>query len=160
MIFPGEDLPLFPVSERYLNAVRERISLARKIDIEELRMRRKNADIGWLKKSAMEMDIIVDNNRDFSDLENDSDDELDVAMQSNANRRLKQLKDNFKHLMAKPVFPAGISYKYPTSTIIDSNGSTNTDLRTHSDKESNAVNVMKTAIEDYKLAKKNKKANI
>lgn len=55
-----EDLPAFPVEERYLNAVKVRVKLARKLDQMELKVKRVNAENGWLEKAAREMDMIID----------------------------------------------------------------------------------------------------
>lgn len=121
--------------------VRERVNLARKIDVAELHARRQNADIGWLKKSAKEMDILIDDNSDYSDSENffnGSDDE--GANQIKARRNLKHMKNTLKHLIEKPIFPKGFSYKYPE---INSK-----------EKNQKAVNALKNSIvENAKLRK-------
>ncbi|RZC39427.1 ATP-dependent RNA helicase DDX24 [Asbolus verrucosus] len=57
---PGEDLPVFPVDDSYLKAVKERVNLARELDKLELEVRKGNSEVGWLQKTAEEMDIIVD----------------------------------------------------------------------------------------------------
>lgn len=164
-----EDLPIFPVANRYLNAVRDRVNLARRIDVAELHVRRKTADIGWLKKSAKEMDILIDDESDFSETDlYGSDQEIGVVEQSRERRELKQLRNSLKHLLAKPVFPKGFSYKYPTSINIDSNipdsimvGLSNpTHCQQQQRSNDNALDVMKNAIEEHKLAKKQRKLKI
>lgn len=122
--------------------------MARKIDVEELRVRRQSADIGWLKKSAKEMDILIDDESGSSDSDHfhGTDDEASGdAKQIKARRDLKHMKNSLKHLLEKPIFPKGFSYKYPG---INSN---------EEKSNQNAVNVMKTAIEDNNIAKKYKK---
>lgn len=52
-------------------------------------------------------------------------------------------------LLSKPIFPKGFSFKYPTSTGQLLSGS---DMATSNGKS--AVETMKAAIEDLKLAKK------
>lgn len=173
--FADEDLPLFPVAERYLNAIRDRVNLARRVDVAELHMRRKTADIGWLKKSAKEMDILIDDTSDFSETDlYGSDEEIGIAEQSRERRELKQLRDSLKRLLAKPVFPKGFSYKYPTSIGIDSNipvavkaaGLIDSmygqqEQQPHqSQLNENALDVMKNAIEENKAAKKQRKLKI
>lgn len=169
ILVSDEDLPIFPVADRYLNAVRDRVSLARRIDVAELHVRRKTADIGWLKKSAKEMDILIDDASDFSETDlYGSDEEIGVAEQSRERRELKQLKDSLKRLLAKPVFPKGFSYKFPTSISIDAN--TPDDIKaslsepTHANQRQqsneNALDVMKNAIEEHKVAKKQRKIKI
>lgn len=162
----GEDLPLFPVSDRYLDAVRERVNLARNIDVKELHMRRKNADIGWLKKSAKEMDILIDDESDFSETDlYGSDDESGIAQRSIEQRELKHLKESLKRLIAKPIFPKGFSYKYPSTITIDPSApdSIKAELGDHLNNDTNkktALKVMKNAIEDDKIFKKKRKLKI
>lgn len=133
-------------------AVRERVNLAKKIDVEELRARRKNADVGWLKKSAEEMDIIIDDGSD-SDESNlyGSGEETDVIQNARARIELKNMKESLERLLSKPIFPKGFSYKYPSTIQMETN---------NKDDNLNAVNVMKHAIENNKLEKKqrNKKS--
>lgn len=167
---------MFPVADRYLSAVKDRVNLAREIDIQELRLRRKSTDIGWLKKTAKEMDILVDDISDFSEADlYDSDDGGGVIERSLERRELKQIQDALKRLLAKPIFPKGFSYKYPSSTVSGSyigdssdgaksitdnllkNGSAAGTADVTKDK---AVTVMKNAIEEYKIAKKQRNKRI
>lgn len=153
------------MGERYLNAVRDRVNLARHIDVAELHMRRKTADIGWLKKSAKEMDILIDDESDFSETDlYGSDKEIGIVEQSRERRELKQLRDSLKHLLAKPVFPKGFSYKYPTSIVPDSNTPDAVKVglgdSSHGQLNENALDVMKNAIEEHKVAKKQRKFKI
>ena len=57
---------MFPVSEKYLRAVKERVNLAREVDKQELKQRRTQSEIGWMKKHADEMDMIIDGFNDES----------------------------------------------------------------------------------------------
>lgn len=65
-LFAAEDLPLFPVSERYMNAVKERVNLAREVDKQELKLKRTQSEIGWMKKHAEQMEMIIDGYNDES----------------------------------------------------------------------------------------------
>lgn len=56
----AEDIPVFPVYEKMLVAVRQRVNLARQLDKLELQARRTNSECGWLQKAANDMDIILD----------------------------------------------------------------------------------------------------
>lgn len=151
-------MPIFPVADRYLAAVRERVSLATQIDVKELQVRRKNADIGWLKKSAKEMDIMIDDESDFSENDlYDSDDGGGAIERSLVQRELKQLQQSLKRLLSKPIFPKGFSYKYPSTISIDSNASdaVREELgQSISESSGNAVNIMKKAIADGRIVKK------
>ena len=53
-------MPVFPVQEDYLKAVKERVNLARELDQLELQIRKGNSEEGWLQKAAKDMDIVVD----------------------------------------------------------------------------------------------------
>lgn len=55
-----EDIPTFPVQENFLNAVKERVNLARELDELQLRVKKVNSEVGWFQKAAKDMDIIVD----------------------------------------------------------------------------------------------------
>lgn len=56
----AKDLPLFPVIDRLLIAVKERVNIARDIDKLGLHCRRDNSKRGWLEKAAEELDLILD----------------------------------------------------------------------------------------------------
>ncbi|XP_036333094.1 ATP-dependent RNA helicase DDX24 [Rhagoletis pomonella] len=148
-----EDLPLFPVSEKYLRAVKERVNLAREVDKQELKLRRTQSEIGWMKKQAEEMDMIIDGFNDESG--SDQDDEDAFVVEKRRDRlHLENVRAQLSALLCKPMFPKGFSFKYPTSSgqlqmpDIGASG-------TASDKGS-AVNVMKAAIDDLKQAKKDR----
>lgn len=159
--------------------MKDRVNLAREIDVLELKFRRKNTDIGWLKKTAKEMDIMVDDMSDFSEADlYDSDDGGGVIERSLERRELKQKQDTLKRMLAKPIFPKGISYKYPStisaSASIDASSDGTTAKQTATSIVDNmlkngpggdaskdkAVTVMKNAIEEYKIAKKNRNKRI
>lgn len=144
-----EDLPIFPVVDRYLAAIRERVGLARKLDVAELHERRYQADKGWLKRSAHEMDILINDESDDSDANlYDSDNEVSAVDRSKVCRELKHMRGVLKHLIAKPIFPKGFSYRYPSTIHTDETVKTD---------DKNAVNVMKHAISDSQTSKKKHK---
>lgn len=152
MLFTAEDLPLFPVSDRHLSVVKDRVDLAREVDKLELKNKRTSSEIGWLKKSAEEMDMIIDGFEDGSELSDDED-----AFQIERNRNTQQL--NVKRIqlassLQKPLFPRGFSFKYPTSS-----GKLDIPKMQFSEGQStgadnSAVKVLKKSIEELKLAKK------
>lgn len=59
-LFLGEDIPIFPVEHSYLQAVKERVNLARELDELQLRVKKVNSEVGWFQKAAEDMDIIID----------------------------------------------------------------------------------------------------
>lgn len=147
--------------------MKDRVNLARELDVLELKTRRKNTDIGWLKKTAKEMDIMVDDMSDFSEADlYDSDDGGGVIERSLERRELKQKQDALKRLLAKPIFPKGISYKYPSTipasapTATSTAGSMLLNGTGGFAAKDKAVTVMKNAIAEYKIAKKNRNKRI
>lgn len=50
--------------EQYMSAVKERVNLARELDREELKLKRVQTEVGWMKKQAEEMDMIIDGYND------------------------------------------------------------------------------------------------
>ncbi|XP_034102387.1 ATP-dependent RNA helicase DDX24 [Drosophila albomicans] len=142
-----EDLPLFPISERFLGAVKERVNLARDLDKEELKLRRTQSEEGWMKKHAEEMDMIIDGYNDESGSDQDED---PFIIERRRNRlHVDSVRGKLSALLAQPIFPRGFSFKYPTSTGQLLQGS---DMSTSHGKS--AVEAMKEAIEDMKQAKK------
>lgn len=153
ILFTAEDLPLFPVSDRHLSVVKERVDLARDVDKLELKNKRASSEIGWLKKSAEEMDMIIDGfDEGGSELSDDED-----AFQIERNRNTKQLnakRIQLASLLHKPLFPRGFSFKYPTSS-----GKLDIPRMQFSEGQSaegnnTAVKALKKSIEELKLAKK------
>lgn len=53
-------MPIFPVQENILNAVKKMINLARELDKLQLQVKKANTEMGWLQKAADDMDVIVD----------------------------------------------------------------------------------------------------
>ncbi|CAG9762185.1 unnamed protein product [Ceutorhynchus assimilis] len=135
----GEDLPIFPVNDKFLSAVKERVNLARDLDKLELQVRKANSEEGWLQKAAKDMDIIVDGIYKKYDSE-----------ETSSSRKLAEIKrKRLGTLLAAQIFPKGFSGKFPFmenagNTIFETAGS-----------EEKAIDVMKTAIEsNLKLKKK------
>lgn len=58
--FVAQDIPMFPIIDRLLVAVKERVNVAREIDKLELVSKRDNLKKNWLKKAAEEMDLLLD----------------------------------------------------------------------------------------------------
>lgn len=125
-----EDIPTFPVIDRLLVAVKERVDVAREIDSLELKCRRNNVHKGWLQKAVEDMDIVLD------------EEQLESTMESKEIADLRRLLKTKKHrlasLLSKPLFPKGFSGKYPDINV---------DYRFKED-HLKAVDVMKKAIEE------------
>ena len=68
-----DDLPDYDIDMKVLAAVKQRVNLARSIEILEHRTKRDRSDQGWAKKMAEEADMIVeDDDADDADQEEDT----------------------------------------------------------------------------------------
>ncbi|XP_055372433.1 ATP-dependent RNA helicase DDX24 [Condylostylus longicornis] len=149
----NEDLPLFPVSESHMKGVRERVNLAREVDKLELKNKIISSEEGWLKKTAEEMDIIID-----SDVE-ESDSDNEIAMQKSKEKQLLANKRRaLISLLSKPLFPKGFSFKYPNLSNF-SNLNILNETSFNSDKNS-AIKAVQDSIKDLKESKRKKKKKV
>lgn len=48
------------MQQNYLQAVKQRVDLARELDKLELQVKKVNSESGWFQKAAEDMDILVD----------------------------------------------------------------------------------------------------
>nr|XP_034181790.1 ATP-dependent RNA helicase DDX24 [Osmia lignaria]XP_034181791.1 ATP-dependent RNA helicase DDX24 [Osmia lignaria] len=131
-----QDLPTFPVVDRLLIAVKERVDIAREIDKLELKCRRDNSQKGWLRKAVEDMDLVLE--------EDEEDIALDIKETADLKHQLKIKKYQLASLMSKPLFPKGFSGKYPDI---------NMDLKL-SENNQKAVDIMKKVIETIPKEKK------
>lgn len=100
-----EDLPDFPVDTDVLRSARERVLLARKLESEDHRVRRRNYENNWFRRAAEEMDIELDETL------------IDKRGQKQAaddRRRLNAMRSQLQKLLKKPLFPSGFSGRYLT----------------------------------------------
>ncbi|KAK5609764.1 hypothetical protein CRENBAI_023002 [Crenichthys baileyi] len=95
-----EDLSVFPVENRCMEAIKERVNLARKIEkIEFFNSKEKQHD-SWFKQAAKALEV-------------DLDDDLLMgsAREQDANREqqkmVKGMKKHLKHLISQPIFKDG-----------------------------------------------------
>ncbi|XP_018335713.1 ATP-dependent RNA helicase DDX24 [Agrilus planipennis] len=128
----GEDMPLFPVQQNILAAVKQRVNLAREVEKLELQNRKKSSEKGWLQKAADDMDIILDDDL----VKEEEDNFLDSA---NSLKYVQKKRKQLADLLNKPVFTIGFSGKYPTLM-----NASNLLLIEENDK---AINVAKNAAE-------------
>lgn len=137
---------MFPVSYRHLSAVKDIVNLAREVDVLDLKLRKEQRELGWIEKTADEMEILL------SGSEDDKDDIVTSRRQvtEKKNKALKGKRTELSKMLQVPLFPRGFSYKYPTATgelAIPMMG-----LKT----SENAVSVMKTAIKENAVLMKGK----
>ncbi|XP_069355838.1 ATP-dependent RNA helicase DDX24 isoform X2 [Maniola hyperantus] len=130
------ELASFPVASHSLAPVLELVNLARDLDALMLKKRRVTQAQGWRDRVAKEMDMIVD------------DDDVPTArIDPSIDKALKMKRKQLESMLARPLFPRGFSFKYPT--LNDPNA---LDMP-----EENALQVMKKAIETGELKKEKRK---
>ncbi|XP_060536730.1 ATP-dependent RNA helicase DDX24 [Cylas formicarius] len=96
------DLPLFPVEDKYLNAVKKIVNIARELDKIQLQVRKANSEEGWLQKAAHDMDIVVDGILKKYD--------LDETRHQRKGAEMK--RKHLSSLLSKPIFPKGFTGKF------------------------------------------------
>ncbi|KAL0128779.1 hypothetical protein PUN28_003878 [Cardiocondyla obscurior] len=126
-----DDLPIFPVVDRILISIKERMDVARDIDKLELKCRRQTNQKSWLRKTMEEMDMVLDE-------EDDDESSMESEEMATMKRQLKAKKSQLRSLLSKPIFPKGFSGKYLDDNL-------NIDIAQDAHK---AIEVMKKVIED------------
>ncbi|XP_073683428.1 ATP-dependent RNA helicase DDX24 [Garra rufa] len=103
----NEDLPLFPVQNECMNAIKERVTLARKIEKMEYFHSREKQHNSWVRQASEAMEIDVDEDLLMG---GGKDEEEDREQQ----RLVKIMKKQLKQLIVQPVFRHQMKTKYPT----------------------------------------------
>lgn len=139
----AEDIPLFPIENNLLNAVKERVNSARDLDRLQLKVKKTNSEVGWLQKAAEEMDMIIDDHIDTTHSTNES---------KSAKKAAEFKRKHLQKLLSTPIFPSGFSGNYPLlSTKLPALNESLTDMVI--DKQSSAIEVMKQAQSDKNFVK-------
>lgn len=60
-----KELPSFPVVSNLMDAVKQRVNLARDIDILQLQYKKATSSYNWVQKMAEEMDLVVDQDEQY-----------------------------------------------------------------------------------------------
>ncbi|XP_035467103.2 ATP-dependent RNA helicase DDX24 [Scophthalmus maximus] len=102
-----EDLPMFPIETKCMEAIKERVNLARKIEKIEFHNSREKQHNSWFKQAAEALEVDLD------------DDVLigrarDEVADGEQQKMVKGMKKHLKHLVSQPVFKRGEKTKYPT----------------------------------------------
>ncbi|KAM9340976.1 ATP-dependent RNA helicase DDX24 [Symphorus nematophorus] len=102
-----EDLPMFPIETKCMEAIKERVNLARQIEKIEFHNSREKSHNSWFKQAAEALEVDLD---DDLLLGKGKDGDYDREQQ----RMVKGMKKHLKHLISQPVFKNVIKTKYPT----------------------------------------------
>lgn len=131
------ELPTFPVPPLGLESLKALVRAARELDALLLRRRRAAQALGWREKAARDMDMIVD------------DDDAPVKdVEPGLEKAVKIKQKQLNAMLARPVFPRGFSFKYPTlnepTALLET--------------QDNALQVMKKALESGELKRDKRKS--
>lgn len=102
-----EELPMFPIESKCMEAIKERVNLARKIEKIEFHNSREKQHNSWFRQAAEALEVDLD---DELLVGRANDDEADREQQ----KMVKGMKKHLKHLISQPVFKNVIKTKYPT----------------------------------------------
>ncbi|XP_077395214.1 ATP-dependent RNA helicase DDX24 [Festucalex cinctus] len=102
-----EELPTFPVEIQFMQAIKERVNLARKIEKIEFYNSRQKHHNSWLRQAAEAMDIDLDEDLLLGKGRDEDDDREQQKM-------VKGMKKHLKYLISQPVFKSVTKTKYPT----------------------------------------------
>uniref|UniRef100_A0A1A9V5E6 ATP-dependent RNA helicase n=1 Tax=Glossina austeni TaxID=7395 RepID=A0A1A9V5E6_GLOAU len=147
----GLDIPNVEHVIHY-QAVKDRVDLAREVDKEELKLKRVQTEMGWMKKHAEEMDIVIDGYNDESG--SDQDEDAFIIERRRNRMNLLNARSQLKTLLAKTIFPKNFSFKYPTASgHLQAPEISRLTLNAEENPEHSAIKVMQDTIEDIKRAK-------
>ncbi len=98
-------VPQFPLDRSFMTAINSRISLARKIEEMEHKVRKNENEKNWFNIAAQEADIELDDHLI----------KKQTAPEDGIQKKISSMKTQLKGLMATKIIPKGISMKYLTS---------------------------------------------
>ncbi|XP_016000993.2 ATP-dependent RNA helicase DDX24 [Rousettus aegyptiacus] len=104
-----EDIPLFPVQTKYMDAVKERIHLARQIEKAEYRNFQACLHNSWIEQAAAALEIELDE-------EMYKGGKADEQEERRRQKRMKVLKKELRHLLSQPLFKDDLKTRYPTQS--------------------------------------------
>ncbi|KAG8013391.1 ATP-dependent RNA helicase DDX24, partial [Nibea albiflora] len=102
-----EELPMFPIETKCMEAIKERVNLARQIEKVEFHNSREKHHNSWLRQAAEALEVDLDDDLLIGRGRDEEDDREQQKM-------VKGMKKHLKHLISQPVFKNVIKTKYPT----------------------------------------------
>ncbi|XP_054469773.1 ATP-dependent RNA helicase DDX24 [Anoplopoma fimbria] len=102
-----EDLPMFPIEIKCMEAIKDRVNLARQIEKIEFHNSREKQHNSWFKQAAEALEVDLDEDLLIGGVKDEYDDKEQQRM-------VKGMKKHLKHLIDQPVFKNDIKTKYPT----------------------------------------------
>lgn len=104
-----EDIPLFPVETKYMDAVKERVQLARQVEKAEYRNFQACLHNSWIEQAAAALEIELDE-------EMYKGGKADQQEERRRQKQMKVLKKELRHLLSQPLFKDDLKTKYPTQS--------------------------------------------
>lgn len=104
-----EDIPLFPVETKYMDAVKERVQLARQVEKAEYRNFQACLHNSWIEQAAAALEIELDE-------EMYKGGKADQQEERRRQKQMKILKKELRHLLSQPLFKDDLKTKYPTQS--------------------------------------------
>ncbi|XP_075386848.1 ATP-dependent RNA helicase DDX24 [Tenrec ecaudatus] len=104
-----EDIPLFPVQTKYMDAVKERIHLARQIEKAEYRNFQACLHNSWLEQAAAALEVELEEGMYKGGKANEQE-------ERRRQKQMKVFKKELRHLLSQPLFKDDLQTKYPTQS--------------------------------------------
>ncbi|KAI3367736.1 hypothetical protein L3Q82_026574, partial [Scortum barcoo] len=102
-----EELPMFPIETKCMDAIKERVNLARQIEKIEFHNSREKHHNSWFRQAAEALEVDLDDDLLIGRAKSEEADREQQKM-------VKGMKKHLKHLISQPVFKNVIKTKYPT----------------------------------------------
>ncbi|XP_054276952.1 ATP-dependent RNA helicase DDX24-like [Macrosteles quadrilineatus] len=110
-----KELPSFPVVSNLMDAVKQRVNLARDIDILQLQYKKATSSYNWVQKMAEEMDLVVD--------QDEQPEKVNDRASSVIKKEIAAKQNKLKTLLKHSLRPKGFSLKYPATNMADNSSS-------------------------------------
>ncbi|XP_010129448.1 PREDICTED: ATP-dependent RNA helicase DDX24, partial [Buceros rhinoceros silvestris] len=105
----SEELPFFPVENKCMTSVKERVNLAQQIEKAEFFNSRAKHHNSWLQQAAEALEIDLDDDMLMGKKTSEQE-------ESQKQKMLKGMKKQLKHLLSQPLFKVLMKTKYPTQS--------------------------------------------
>ncbi|CAL8286726.1 unnamed protein product [Lota lota] len=102
-----EEVSMFPVQSKCMDAIKERVGLARQIEKIEFHNGKEKSHNSWFRQAAEALEVDLDDDVLMGRGRDEHDDRQQQKM-------VKGMKKHLKYLLSQPVFKHDIRTKYPT----------------------------------------------
>lgn len=102
-----EDLPMFPIEIKCMEAIKERVNLARQIEKIEFHNSKEKHHNSWFRQAAEALEVDLDDDLLIGRAQDEDGDREQQKI-------VKGMKKHLKHLICQPIFKNVTKTKYPT----------------------------------------------